>query len=314
MIGVVLSVLYILSPYLQGDCEAAYKRRQVNRVKSSSVASIMDMRNYASLVVNYDTGKVIHQVNAHEIRHPASLTKMMTLFVVFDALKTGRLRMDQKLPISAFAARQACSCLPIQAGEMITVKDAIYGAIVKSANNATCVLGEAIAGNTQKFVMMMNKKAKQLGMANTRFVNTNGLPDPRNVSTAYDMARLAIALQRDHSEYYHLFSTKSFKFKGQEIVSHNRVMHRYPWADGLKTGYTKASGFNLATSTKSPDGNLVAVVMGGPTAKARDDHMISLLESAYKKMATIDVAQVTPADNVGVRRSIFSVTESMVAR
>jgi len=279
----------------------------------------MNMRNYSSLVVNTDTGKIIHQVKAHEARYPASLTKMMTLFVTFDAIKAGRLRMDQRIPVSALAARQSCSCLPIKAGETITVRDAIYGAIIKSANNTTYVLGEAIAGNTTKFTAMMNSKAKQLGMANTKFVNPHGLHHPNQISTAYDMALLAIALKRDHPHYYPMFSEKSFQFKNASIESHNHVMKRYPWADGLKTGYVTASGFNLVTSTKNhPAGNLVAVVMGGPTAKARDDHMISLLESAYNKMPNIRVAQIDSADLVADgayksgRKSVFSAVDTQL--
>lgn len=323
IVGLFALLFGIMGPHIQKGCDAAPKKHRV--VRSSSISkqpvSIVNMRNYASLVVNADTGKIIHQVNAHETRYPASLTKMMTLFIAFDAINSGRLHMDQRLPVSALAARQECSCLPIKAGDTITVRDAIYGAIVKSANNAAYVLGEAVAGNTTKFAIMMNNKAKQLGMKNTRFINPDGLPHAQQVSTAYDMALLGLALKRDHAKYYHMFSTKSFLFKGQTIHSHNHVMKRYPWADGLKTGYVRSSGFNVVTSAKRSTGNLVAVVMGGQTAKARDDHMISLLEGAYRKMPAIRVAQLdspskAPSMNGKLykndRRSVFSAVDGQL--
>lgn len=298
--------LFIVSIFFSSvDGFSAVKKRKPMKAQTtvSSNNSIVKMKNYSSLVVNTDTGKILHQVNAHEARYPASLTKMMTLFLAFDAINSGKLHMDQRIPVSAVAARQPCSCIPIKEGDTITVKDAIYAAIIKSANNATYVLGEAIAGTASKFSVMMNNKAKELGMKKTNFVNPDGWHHPRHVSTAYDMALLSIALKKYHQKYYHMFSEKSFVFKGNVIDSHNHVMKKYRWADGLKTGYVRASGFNLATSASKPSGNLVAIVMGGQSAEARDNHMIALLEAGYKKMSNIQLAQ---ADNDEHKRSVFS--------
>lgn len=284
------------------------KKKIVHRI----APSITSMKNYSSLVVNADTGRILHQIHANESRHPASLTKMMTLFLTFEAIKSGHLSMEQKLPVSALAARQPRTNMCLSTGETISVKDAIYSLTVHSANDVSIVLGEAISGNSTKFVHTMNVKAKQLGMKNTTFKNPSGLPHPQQVTTAYDMARLALALKRDYKEFYPMFSITSFNFRGREVNTHNGVMLRYPWADGLKTGYVNASGYNVVTSAKKPEGNLIAVVMGGPTSKARDDHTIHLLETAYHKISTRRVAQLTNAS-----KDIFSIadaTKSQVTR
>ena len=164
------------------------------------------------------------------------------------------------------------------------------------------MLGEAVAGNTKKFVVLMNKTAKKLKMNNTKFQNPHGLHDKKQYTTAADMAKLAIALKKDFSRYYHLFSMRSFIYRGKEIRGHNMVLNRYEWADGLKTGYVNASGFNLATSTKHPKGSLVAVVMGGQTAKIRDNHMIKLLDNAYAKLGNYR--------KKGAKRSILAQAKS----
>jgi D-alanyl-D-alanine carboxypeptidase len=266
------------------------------------------MRNYSSLIVNADNGKILHQVNANEARHPASLTKMMTLFLTFEAIRTGRLSMEQRLPVSALAARQPRTNMGLRPGENISVKEAIYSLIVHSANDASVVLGEGIAGNEAKFTHMMNLKAQQLGMKNTKFKNTNGLPHPQQITTAYDIARLALALKRDYKEHYPMFATVSFKFRGREVRTHNNVMLRYPWADGLKTGFVNASGFNIVTSASRPEGKLIVVVMGGPTSKARDDHTISLLEATYKKLGSNRVAQLDSSKS----KDIFAIANGDV--
>jgi D-alanyl-D-alanine carboxypeptidase len=305
-----VAIVLLFSLGYIGDCNAVARRSIANNNKKravpSKVVQIQQMPKYASIVVNANSGKIIHQTNSKEKRHPASLTKMMTLYITFDALKSGRLSMDQEIPVSALAARQPCSCLPINAGETMTVREAIYGAVVKSANNASYVLSEAIAGNSTKFVMLMNAKAKHLGMKDTNFANPDGWHNIKNYTTAHDMAILSIALKRDHAKYYPIFSAKSFRFRGQEISSHNYVMMRYPHADGLKTGYTRPSGFNLATSANKDGSHLVAVVMGAASAKTRDDHMITLLEMAYDNMP------ITVASNQkrGDGTSVFSRLEA----
>jgi len=241
---------------------------------------------YAGLVVNSDTGDIIYHRNADRILHPASLTKMMTIYMTFKSLEEGKLNLDQKLPISLKAAAQPKTNLRLHAGQSMTVRESILGLIVHSANDAAVVLAEAIAGSEDAFADRMTEVAHALGMKNTEFRNASGLPNSEQVTTAFDMARLAIALRRDYPKYYPLFSSKSFKFRGNIINTHNRVMHRYPWADGLKTGFISASGFNLVTSANRQDNKLVGVVMGGHTAAARDTHMIQLLEYGYENLQT----------------------------
>ena len=248
------------------------------------IPSIHKSPNYASVVMDVNTGKILFSRNAYQQRYPASLTKMMTLYLTFNALKQKKLYPLQKLTVSKEASRQPKSNINLKAGQKITVRQAIHAVIVKSANDASTTLSEAIAGNTKKFVMLMNKTAKRLKMNNTKFQNPHGLHDVGQYTTATDMAKLATALKKDCTRYYHLFSMKSFIYRGKEIKGHNMVLKRYKWADGLKTGYVDASGFNLATSTKHPKGNLVAVVMGGQTPRIRDNHMIELLDNAYAKL------------------------------
>ena len=248
------------------------------------IPSIQKSSNYASVVLDTNTGKVLFSRNAYEQRYPASLTKMMTLYLTFDALKRKKLYPLQKLTVSKKAAQQPKSNINLKVGQKITVRQAIHAVIVKSANDATITLSEAVAGDTNKFVILMNKVTKRLKMKNTRFKNPHGLHNEGQYTTAADMAKLSSALKKDFPRYYHLFSMRSFMYRGKEIKGHNMVLNRYEWADGLKTGYTDASGFNLATSTKNPSGNLVAVVMGGQTTRIRDDHMIKLLDNAYAKL------------------------------
>ncbi len=247
--------------------------------------SILKSSNYASIVINSRTGKVLFSKNADQKRYPASLTKMMTLYLTFDALKNKKLYPLKKLKVSKYASEQPKSNIDLKAGNKITVRKAIHAIIVKSANDAAVVLGESVAGNRKKFINLMNKTAKKLGMNDTSFQNAHGLHHEKQYTTARDMAKLAIALKKDFPKYYHLFSMTSFKYRGKEIHGHNRVLQRYEWIDGLKTGYINASGFNLATSAKKPEGNLVAIVMGGQTARIRDDHMVNLLDNAYARLS-----------------------------
>lgn len=247
--------------------------------------SILKSSNYASIVINVKTGKVLFSKNADQKRYPASLTKMMTLYLIFDALKKKKLYPLKKLKVSKYASEQPKSNIDLKSGNKITVRKAIHALIVKSANDAAVVLSESVAGNRKKFINLMNKTAKKLGMNSTSFQNANGLHHEKQYTTARDMAKLAIALKKDFPKYYHLFSMTSFIYRGEEIHGHNRVLKRYEWADGLKTGYINASGFNLATSAKRPEGNLVAIVMGGQTARIRDDHMINLLDNAYVRLS-----------------------------
>lgn len=240
---------------------------------------------YAALVMDADTGKILYQKNDKAARHPASLTKLMTLYIVFEALKNGEIKLHDKITISARANSMQPSNLSVKTGSTITVQDAIYGLIVKSANNVSYSVAEFLGhGDVKKFVARMNKTAKALAMSNTRFANPHGLHNIAQSSTASDLAKLAIALRRNYPDRYKMFAKTSFSFNGHQIKGHNRVLSSYPWADGLKTGYITASGYNLITSAQYPNGlRLIAVVLGGPTAHVRDQHMIQLLEHSAAK-------------------------------
>jgi D-alanyl-D-alanine carboxypeptidase len=236
---------------------------------------------YASIVVDAGTGEVLHQVNADTRNYPASLTKMMTLYLAFEALDRGRLKMDQTLPVSRRAAGISPSKLGLRRGQSIKVKDAILALVTKSANDAAVVIAEALAGSEIKFAQKMTAKAKALGMTRTNFRNASGLPNRRQLSTARDMARLAQALIEDYPQFYTYFSTEKFTYKGRTYSNHNSLLRRYAGTDGLKTGYTRASGFNLAASSLRDGRRLIAVVFGGKTASSRDRHITGLLDKGF---------------------------------
>ncbi len=263
------------------SAEARKKHRPANNI------DITQSDKYASLIVNSATGEVLHKHNAYERRHPASLTKLMTTYLTLQAIKNKQFSFNTMLPVSSWAAlpTRSPTKLWVKAGQKISVRDALDAIIVHSANDVSVVVAEAISGSEEAFAEKMTQTAYQLGMTNTVFKNSHGLHDPEQITTAADMAKLGIALRRDFPEFYHMFSKKSFVYKGVVINGHNRVLSRYRWADGLKTGYITASGFNLVTSASRPDGKIVAVVLGGPTAAARDNHMISLLDRGFSQLA-----------------------------
>lgn len=238
---------------------------------------------YAAIVVDARTGEVLHEDNADVVTSPASLTKMMTLYLTFDALDDGRLTLDQALPVSAWAEAQAPTKLGLRAGQTLRVEQAILGLVTKSANDAAVVLAEALAGSEARFAELMTRKARELGMRSTVFRNAHGLPNPEQVTTARDIAVLSRAMLSDHPKYYPYFSRRSFAYGGRSLHNHNRLMSRYEGMDGIKTGYTVASGFNLAASATQDGRRLVAVVLGGRSAVARDNRMAVLLDNAFGK-------------------------------
>lgn len=242
---------------------------------------------YAIIVVDYNTGKVIRSEHADALRHPASLTKLMTLYLVFAALDKGVFHLNDPLIVSAHAAHQKPSKLALRAGQTITVQNAILGVVTKSANDAATVLGEALGnGSETEFAERMTEQAKRLGMTNTRFYNASGLPHPQQYTTAADMARLSRALIKDFPRYYTFFSTKTFVYNGQLFTNHNRLMNSYAGMDGLKTGYIRDSGFNLVASAVRQGQRLVAVIMGGRTARLRDRLMSEVLDKSFETLAT----------------------------
>ena len=236
---------------------------------------------YASMVVDAKTGKTLHASNPDRKRYPASLTKMMTLYMVFDALERKKFSLNQRLKVSRRAQGMPPSKLGLQRGKTIRVKDAILALITKSANDAAVVVAEALGGTEIKFAQMMTKKARQIGMRRTKFRNASGLPNRVQVSTARDMAILARRLIRDFPQYYHFFGTQRFSFKRRTFRNHNKLLANYPGVDGIKTGYIRASGFNLVASTKRHGRRLIGVVFGGKSAKSRDRHMRRLFARAF---------------------------------
>jgi len=235
----------------------------------------------SSIVLDGATGRVLLESNADVLTYPASLTKMLTLYLVFEALEKGTLKADQPLLVSANAASQAPTKLGLWAGETITVEQCVRGMIIKSANDAAMVAAEALGGSEPAFAQMMNVKARALGMSESYFHNPNGLPDPVQHTSARDMAKLALALSRDFPQYYHYFSETRFTFRGRTIMTHNRFVLRYPGADGLKTGYIHLSGFNLASSAVRNGRRLVGVVLGGVSPSLRDEEMWALLDQGF---------------------------------
>lgn len=236
---------------------------------------------YAAIVVDMQSGEVLHAANADATRYPASLTKMMTLYLVFEALESGGMNWRQLMPVSPYAASKPASKLYLKAGSTIAVEDAVKVLVVRSANDVAVVIAEALGGSEQHFARMMTAKARELGMPSTQFRNASGLPDSGQVTTARDMATLSIRLMQDFPQHYHLFSTKSFTYRGKTHKSHNRLVGNYPGADGLKTGYIRASGFNVATSAVRDGRRLLSVVMGGYTSQSRDAHMADLLDRGF---------------------------------
>lgn len=238
---------------------------------------------YASLVIDANSGAVLEALNADARTYPASLTKMMTLYLTFDALRSGRLEKNQRIGVSYHASIQPPSKLDLTPGTTLTVEQAILALTVKSANDVAVVLAEAIGGTEARFAQLMTQKARQLGMRQTVFRNASGLPNPSQVTSARDMATLARALVRDYPQYYHYFSAREFTFQGTTIPTHNHVLVNYDGADGLKTGYIHASGFNLVTSAVRNGRRLIGVVLGGQTSSQRDHQMMRLLDIGFAK-------------------------------
>ena len=243
-----------------------------------------------SIVLDADTGRVLSEANADAITYPASLTKMMTLYLTFEALNMGRLRLDQYLPVSIEAASKSPTKLGLRPGESVAVQDLILGIVTKSANDAAAVLSEGIASSEPAFADVMNRKAQQLGMRNTFYHNASGLPDPMQHTTARDTAQLALALYHDFPREYRYFATREFVFQGRLIVGHDHLLDWYPGADGIKTGYIRASGFNLATSAVRDGHRLIGVVLGGISGGSRDREMGALLDQGF---ASLGVAPAT---------------------
>jgi D-alanyl-D-alanine carboxypeptidase len=234
---------------------------------------------YAAIVVDDNTDRAIYEVNADEPRHPASLTKIMTLYMLFEQLEAGKLKLDSQLPVSAHAAGQAPVKLGLKAGQTIAVEDALRAMVTKSANDAACVVAEAIGGGDEaEGARLMTAKARVLGMSGTTYVNGSGLPAEEQITTARDQALLGLAIHNRFPNYYTYFSTPSFNWHGREMRNHNGLLGNVRGVDGIKTGYTEASGYNLVASVTRDGRHIVSVVLGGTSNGQRDNLMRKLIE------------------------------------
>ncbi len=250
--------------------------------------------NDAAIVVDGNTGEVLFEQNADAVRYPASLTKMMTLYLVFGALERGEVTLDTRFSVSAYAAATPPSRLGVREGSTIRVEDAILALVTRSANDVANVIAENLATSVQAFARQMTSMARSLGMNHTVFQNPNGLPNRAQVTTARDMATLGIALRTRFSEYFHYFSASAFNWRGETIGNHNRLL-AVEGVDGIKTGYTRASGYNLVTSFHHNGHYIVAVVLGGDTATERDAEMRELVATYAPRSATEREAELRAA-------------------
>lgn len=232
----------------------------------------------SAIVVDANTGKTLYSSNADAQRFPASLTKMMTLYMLFEAMEAGKVSKSTPIPVSAYAAGQPPTKIGFKPGQTISAEAAILSVITKSANDSATAIGEYLGGSEQRFAQMMTNKARQLGMRNTTFRNASGLPNPQQRSSARDLALLGIALREHFPQYYDYFSTRAFNYRGRRIAGHNRLLGKVRGVDGIKTGYTRDSGFNLVSSVNVDGKKMVAVVMGGTSGGARDAQMAKLIE------------------------------------
>jgi D-alanyl-D-alanine carboxypeptidase len=247
-------------------------------------AGLTDPAKDAAVIEDGATGKILYSRNATAERHPASLTKMMTLYLLFEALKKGQVTMATPLPVSAHAASQRPTKLRLYPGDTIPVEVAIYAIVIRSANDVAVAIAESLGGTESHFAEMMTTKARQLGMRDTNFHNASGLPDPLQISTASDLAILGRHLAYDFPQYFHYFSAPGFTYRGVSYQTHDNLIGRYDGTDGIKTGFTEASGFNLVSSVVRGRNHVIGVVMGGRTARRRDQEMMNLLDATFAQI------------------------------
>ena len=261
--------------------------------------SLYNQPKYAAIVVDAATGEVLYARRADQPRYPASVTKIMTFYLVFEALATGRLSLQDRLVLSDHAASQPPSKSGLRAGESITVDEALKVTAVKSANDLAVAFAEKIGGSEARFAALMTLRAQELGMTNSRFVNANGLPDTRQITTARDLAILSRAVMRDYPQYYSYFDRKTYDFHGQHLTNTNHLLHRMPGVDGIKTGYTNAAGFNLAASAVRDGRRLITVVLGGQSTASRDENVEDLLNAGFDVLSKRKAGQtITIAANM----------------
>ena len=253
---------------------------------SAFAGSLYSAPRYAAILIDHSTGEVLYARRADEIRYPASITKVMTLYVAFEEVAAGRLRLDDDIRITRRAFNQAPSKLGLRVGATISVRDAFGVIATKSANDIAVALAEHISGSEGAFSERMTATARRLGMMNTRFYNASGLPHADHITTARDIAVLSRAMLRDFPAQYPLFSKAHYPYRGMAVANHNHLLRTMPGVDGIKTGFTNAAGFTLAASAVRGDRRLVAVVLGGPSRLGRDNNMQELLNIGFDVLAS----------------------------
>ena len=280
--------------------ESAEARRYKHRRHHHHVVRESYSPQFSSIIVDGNSGAVLSSNNPDGIRRPASLTKIMTLYLLFERLDAGKMKLDTEMEVSEFASEQAPTKLGLKPGQTLKVEDAIKGLVTRSANDAAVVIAEAIAGDETEFAKLMTRKARALGMSKTTYRNASGLPNDEQLTTARDQATLGRAIQDRYPRYYRYFATSVFNYRGQSIRNHNRLLGNVEGVDGIKTGYTRASGFNLVSSMRRGNRHLVGVVLGGRSGGSRDATMRNLLAENLEKGATkrtvAAIAERNPAD------------------
>ena len=257
--------------------------------------STAQANKYAAIVIEEASGKVLFSRNAEHLRYPASLTKIMTLYLLFEDIDAGRITLKSRIPVSRTAAGRSPSKLYLKPGQSISAEQAIFALVTKSANDVATALAETLSGTERKFAQRMTRKARALGMKRTVFKNASGLPNRRQKSTARDMAKLAVAMRRDFPHFFKYFSTRSFNWQGRKFSNHNKLLSKYSGTDGIKTGYINASGFNLVATVERKGVRLIGVVFGGKTSHSRDRHMMQILDNQFKRVKTVKVRQASLA-------------------
>ncbi len=280
-----LSLTAIVAVLALTNDAAEARRHKRSHGRLASISSSYDPP-YAAIVVDAKNGGVLHAANPDAPRHPASLTKIMTLYLLFERLESGKITLETQMPVSEEASSQAPTKLGLRPGDMLKVEDAIGGLVTKSANDAAVVVAEALGGSVDEFARAMTRKARALGMKNTTYRNANGLPNDEQITSARDQALLGIAIQERFPKYYRYFSTRSYTYRGNAMRNHNHLLGMVEGVDGIKTGFTRDSGFNLVTSVKRGPRFIVAVVLGGRSAGSRDAKMRDLIETHMANAST----------------------------
>ena len=280
LLGVAVVSIAVIFTNDSADARKRYRTGARHAVRTSYSPA------FSSIIVDANSGGTLQATNADSLRHPASLTKIMTLYMLFERLESGKIKLDSTMDVSENASEQAPTKLGLKPGQSLRVEDAIKGLVTRSANDASVVIAESIGGSEEEFAKAMTRKARALGMSKTTYKNASGLPDEEQVTTARDQAVLGRAIQDRFPKYYRYFATDAFNYRGRVIRSHNRLLGRMEGVDGIKTGYTRASGFNLVTSMKRGNRHLVGVVLGGRSGGSRDAIMRNLLAEHVDEAAT----------------------------